>query len=54
MINTFSDVFSYGGILWELVAKQEPWKRVNPYRAIYHVGEEDGRPDHLRVEHFNI
>jgi len=51
MINTLSDsfcrcdVFSYGVILWELFAKQEPRKGVNPYRVIYHVGEEDGRLD---------
>lgn len=25
--------------------KQEPWKVVNSYRVIYHVGEEDGRLD---------
>ncbi|AES58873.1 hypothetical protein MTR_1g009260 [Medicago truncatula] len=29
----------------ENFTKQEPWKVVNSYRIIYHVGEEDGRLD---------
>eukprot|EP00798_Chlamydomonas_sp_ICE-L_P012514 gene12514-15727_t len=42
-VSTKCDIFSFGVIMWELVAQQRPWNKLNEFQMIYQVTVENAR-----------